>query len=73
LEGPSATGTTKLKVLQISAHPIETTVDISSTELAYILGSAKTAAKDLSDELRSELVDLRDANLNGANVYRASG
>ena len=63
----------KTEVTKKLSQPIETTVKISSTELAHILGFAETAAKDLSDELRSELVDLRDANLNGANVNRATG
>jgi hypothetical protein len=42
----------------MSANLIETTVNISSTDLAYILEFAETAAKNLRDELRSELVDL---------------
>jgi hypothetical protein len=58
LEGPSATGTTKLKVQKMSANLIETTVNISSTDLAYILEFAETAAKNLRDDLRNELVDL---------------
>lgn len=42
----------------MSANLIETTVNISSTDLAYILEFAETAANNLRDELRSELVDL---------------
>ena len=42
----------------MSANLIETTVNISSTDLAYILEFAETAVKNLRDELRSELVDL---------------
>ena len=42
----------------MSANLIETTVNISNTDLAYILEFAETAAKNLRDELRSELVDL---------------
>jgi hypothetical protein len=58
LEGPSATGTTKLKAQKMSVNLIETTVNISSTDLAYILEFAETAAKNLRDDLRNELVDL---------------
>ncbi|WP_124032620.1 hypothetical protein [Olavius algarvensis spirochete endosymbiont] len=58
MEGPSATGTTELKVQKMSANLIETTLNISSTDLAYILEFAETAAKNLRDELRNELVDL---------------
>ena len=32
--------------------------DISSTDLAYMLGLAETAANNLRDELRNELADL---------------
>jgi len=42
----------------MSANLIETTVNISSTDLAYIFEFAETAAKNLRDELRNELVDL---------------
>jgi len=42
----------------MSANLIETTVNISSTDLAYILEFAETVAKNLRDELRNELVDL---------------
>ena len=42
----------------MSANLIETTVNVSSTDLAYIFELAETAAKNLRDELRNELVDL---------------
>jgi len=42
----------------MSANLIETTVNVSSTDLAYILEFAETAATNLKDELRNELVDL---------------
>ena len=42
----------------MSANLIETTVNISSTDLAYILEFTETAAKNLRAEFRSELVDL---------------
>jgi len=42
----------------MTANLFETTVNISSTDLAYILEFAETTAKNLRDELRNELVDL---------------
>ena len=42
----------------MSANLIETTVNVSSTDLAYIFELAETAANNLRDELRNELVDL---------------
>jgi hypothetical protein len=41
----------------MSAKLIETTVNISSTDLAYIFEFAETAVKNLRNELRGELVD----------------
>lgn len=41
----------------MSANLIETTVNVSSTDLAYLLEFAETAAKNLRDELRNELVE----------------
>lgn len=42
----------------MSANLIETTINISSTDLAYILEFAKVAANNLRAELRNKLINI---------------